>query len=62
MKNLEITSLFKLVNMSKRGLREVAWMPGIFSSVTVATPESSTVMSWSLITSKENLSGGLGER
>lgn len=68
LKNLEIKSLFKLVNVSKRGLREVAWMPGIFSSITVATPESSTVMSWSLqeaatpATSKGNLSGGLRER
>lgn len=57
-------SLFKLANVSKGGLREGAWMPGIFPSITVATPESSTVMCWSLqeagspATSKEILVGG----
>lgn len=55
--NLGIKSLFKLVSMSKRGLREAAWMPGIFSSITVSTPESSAVMCWSSSDMKRNPGG-----
>lgn len=67
MKNLKMNSLFKLVNVSQRGLQEVAWMPRIFSSTTAATPELSVEMcwtagSWNVRDIKGNCFGGFSEK